>query len=179
MSTNQKSNRATKSGFAHEANEKVQAKYDVEQAQEALRWISDLTGEQFDISGQKDNFYQQLKDGRKLCQLMNVLNPNSISKINPGENSFKLMENISKFTTAAKNYGLSDSETFQTVDLFEQMNLHQVCLCLHALERKAQKKGLSGLGPREAEKNERNFSAETLNQGNSIIGGQLGFNKAR
>ncbi|CAF0770182.1 unnamed protein product [Didymodactylos carnosus] len=70
MSTDLKSNRAVKSGFAHEANEKVQSKYDVEQAQEALQWISDLTGENFDTSGQKDNFYQQLKDGNKLCQNM-------------------------------------------------------------------------------------------------------------
>ncbi len=53
-----------------------------------------------------------------------------------GENSFKLMENISRFAQAARAYGLSDSETFQTVDLYEKMNLHQVILCLFALGRK-------------------------------------------
>lgn len=46
------------------------------------------------------------------------------------------MENISRFTQAARAYGLSDSETFQTVDLYEKMNLHQVILCLFALGRK-------------------------------------------
>ena len=55
---------------------------------------------------------------------------------NLGENSFKLMENISRFAQAARAYGLSDSETFQTVDLYEKMNLHQVILCLFALGRK-------------------------------------------
>ena len=46
------------------------------------------------------------------------------------------MENIARFTQAARAYGLSDAETFQTVDLYEKMNLHQVVLCLFALGRK-------------------------------------------
>ena len=89
-------------------------------------------------------------------RLINVLSPNAISKINTGkieyreeefyrdgclgENSFKLMENIARFTQAARAYGLSDSEIFQTVDLYEKMNLHQVILCLFGLGRKVQKK---------------------------------------
>ena len=86
---------------------------------------------------------------------MNTIAPNSVPKMNSGkyiksifmfllfllsiilgENSFKLMENISRFTQAARAYGLSDAETFQTVDLYEKMNLHQVVLCLFALGRK-------------------------------------------
>ena len=46
------------------------------------------------------------------------------------------MENIARFAQAARAYGLSDAETFQTVDLYEKMNLHQVVLCLFALGRK-------------------------------------------
>lgn len=46
------------------------------------------------------------------------------------------MENIARFAQAARAYGLSDAETFQTVDLYEKMNLHQVILCLFALGRK-------------------------------------------
>ena len=46
------------------------------------------------------------------------------------------MENIACFARAAQNYGLSDAELFQTVDLYEKMNLHQVILCLFALGRK-------------------------------------------
>ncbi len=71
---------------------------------------------------------------------MNAIAPNSIPKINNGENSFKLMENIARFAQAARAYGLSDSETFQTVDLYEKMNLHQVILCLFALGRKVRTK---------------------------------------
>ena len=46
------------------------------------------------------------------------------------------MENIAQFCRAAQTYGLSSAEIFQTVDLYERMNLHQVILCLFALGRK-------------------------------------------
>ena len=36
---------------------------------------------------------------------------------------------------AARNYGLPDSELFQTVDLFEKRNIPQVTQCIHALGR--------------------------------------------
>ncbi|CAF0730037.1 unnamed protein product [Adineta steineri] len=169
--------RTIKHGFAKEAFDKIQSKYDVAQAHEALEWVSEMIGEQFDTNGDMDNVYTQLKDGRKLCQLINAITPNSISKINSGENSFKLMENISRFAEAAKNFGLSDAETFQTVDLYEKMNLHQVILCLFALGRKVQKQGIRGLGPKESEKNERRFSAETISQGNAVVSTQYGYNK--
>ncbi|UJR13373.1 hypothetical protein I4U23_000390 [Adineta vaga] len=169
--------RAEKHGFAKQAFDKIQSKYDVLQAQEALQWVSQMIGEQFDTNGEMDNVYTQLRDGRKLCQLMNKIVPNSIPKINSGENSFKLMENIARFGQAARTYGLSDSETFQTIDLYEKMNLHQVVLCLFALGRKAQKQGLPGLGPKESEKNQRTFSPETIVQGNTVVSTQYGYNK--
>jgi hypothetical protein len=36
---------------------------------------------------------------------------------------------------------------------------------------------MRGLGPKESDKNERNFSQETLIQGNSVISTQYGYNK--
>ncbi|CAF5163170.1 unnamed protein product, partial [Rotaria magnacalcarata] len=63
----------------------IQSKYDVAQAQEALQWISEMIDEQFDTSGDMNNVYQQLRDGRKLCQLMNTIVPNSVPKINSGK----------------------------------------------------------------------------------------------
>jgi transgelin len=53
-----------------------------------------------------------------------------------GVNGFKLMENIARFCQVARNYGLTDAEIFQTVDLYEKLNIHQVILCLFALGRK-------------------------------------------
>ncbi|CAF1156370.1 unnamed protein product [Adineta ricciae] len=166
-----------KLGLTDDTKQKIQSKYDVGQAQEALQWISQTIGEEFDTNGEMDNVYNQLRDGRKLCQLMNKIVPNSIPKVNSGENNFKLMENISRFTQAARSYGLSDSETFQTVDLYEKMNLHQVVLCIFALGRKVQKQGMQGLGPKESEKNQRTFSPETIIQGNTVVSTQYGYNK--
>lgn len=60
--------RATKSGLSREAHEKVLAKYDARQAQEALEWIKEMIGEDFDTNGEMTNFNNQLKDGTKLCK---------------------------------------------------------------------------------------------------------------
>ena len=87
------------------------------------------------------------------------------------------MENIEQFLNASKEYGLSDAETFQTCDLWDGENIHQVCVCLQALARKAQMNGLSGIGPKEATKNQRNFTDEQLSEGHKIISLQYGTNK--
>lgn len=37
-------------------------------AKQALQWMSEMLGENFDTNGQMENVYTQLKDGRKLCR---------------------------------------------------------------------------------------------------------------
>lgn len=169
--------RAAKSGFAREAQEKVMSKYDIKLASEVLQWMSTMIEEEFDTDGSLENFTAQLKDGQKLCKLINVLIPGKIKKINSGKLAFKLMENIDLFLRASKEYGLSDAETFQTCDLWDEENMHQVCVCIQALGRKAQMNGLVGIGPKESSKNERTFTAEQLSEGNKIISLQYGTNK--
>ena len=73
---------------------------------------------------------------------------------------------------------MSDAETFKSYDLWEAKNPHQVCICIHALGRKAQKNGLKGLGPKEAEKNERaSFDEAKIMENKSAISLQYGTNK--
>jgi hypothetical protein len=93
--------------------------------------------------------------------------------------AFKQMENISKFLEAIEKFGVSKTDLFQTVDLYEKQNMWQVVLCIHALGRKAQANGYDGptLGPKESAKNVREFSDEQLAQGKSVIGLQMGTNK--
>jgi len=170
-------NRAQKSGLSREAHEKVLSKYDVKHAEEALSWVAEMIAESFDIDGNMENFQAQLKDGSKLCKLINIIIPGKIKKINSGNFAFKLMENIELFTRACKDYGLTDAETFQTVDLWDGENIHQVCICIQALGRKAQKNGLKGIGPKESDKNERHFTDEQLREGQKIISLQYGTNK--
>ncbi len=52
-------------------------------------------------------------------RLINALVPDKIKKINSGNFAFKLMENIDFFLRAARDYGLTDAEIFQTVDLWD------------------------------------------------------------
>ncbi|NP_001040372.1 myophilin [Bombyx mandarina] len=170
-------NRATKSGFAAEAQRKINSKYSEELAHESLEWIRMITGEPENTSGDMDNFYEVLKDGTLLCKLANNIHPNMIKKINTSSMAFKCMENINAFLEAARQLGVPAQETFQTVDLWERQNLNSVVICLQSLGRKAGTYGKPSIGPKEAEKNVRNFSEEQLRAGQGVISLQYGSNK--
>jgi len=170
-------NRAAKSGFAAEAQRKINAKYSDELAQESLEWIKSIIDADFNVAGDMDNFYEVLKDGQVLCKLVNSIKPGIIKKVNQSQMAFKCMENINAFLEAARELGVPAQETFQTVDLWERQNLNSVVICLQSLGRKAGQFGKPSIGPKEADKNERHFSEEKLRAGQSIIGLQMGSNK--
>jgi hypothetical protein len=75
---------------------------------------------------------------------MNKLKPGSISKIHTTGGPMKLRENIAFFQNAARAYGVTESESFQAVDLFDKQNILQVTLCVFALNRLAQKQNFNG-----------------------------------
>ena len=50
--------------------------------------------------------------------------------------AFMQMELINAFIDACKELGVPDHEAFQTVDLYEEQNLHQVVICIQSLGRK-------------------------------------------
>ncbi|XP_015929975.1 myophilin [Parasteatoda tepidariorum] len=173
-------NRATKSGLAAEAHSKIQSKYDTALAGQTLEWMKDVMQlEDIDTSGDREKFYELLKDGQVLCRLINVLQPGSIpeKKINNTKMAFKCMENINLFLEQVKKLGVPAEETFQTVDLWEQQNLTSVLICLQSLARKASKFGFRSIGPKEAEANVRQFSDEQLKAGQGVISLQYGSNK--
>ncbi|XP_011436749.2 myophilin-like [Crassostrea angulata] len=167
--------RATKSGLAAEAQGKIRGKYDQGEAQKALTFISQKIGEGFSTSGDMDNFQNQLKDGVKLCKLVNALKPGSIPEkkyATPPTMSFKQMELIGLAIDKMKQLGVPDHEMFQTVDLYEGQNLHQCVIGIGALARK-----MGAYGPKEADANKRDFTEEQLKAGQNIIGLQMGTNK--
>uniref|UniRef100_A0A1B6L9J9 Transgelin n=1 Tax=Graphocephala atropunctata TaxID=36148 RepID=A0A1B6L9J9_9HEMI len=170
-------NRATKSGFAAEAQRKINSKYSEELAQESLEWVRTITNEDFNTSGDVDNFYETLKDGQLLCRLVNIMKPGSVKKINQSTMAFKCMENINAFLDIARQMGVPAQETFQTVDLWERQNLNSVVICLQSLGRKGSQFGQPSIGPKEAEKNVRNFTEEQLKAGQGVISLQYGSNK--
>lgn len=170
-------NRATKSGFAAEAQRKINSKYSEELAQECLEWIKTITGENINTNGDMDNFFETLKDGVLLCKLVNDIKEGSVKKINKTSLAFKCMENINAFLEAARVLGVPAQETFQTVDLWERQNLNSVVICLQSLGRKAGNYGKPSIGPKEADKNIRNFTEEQLRAGQGVISLQYGSNK--
>ncbi|XP_050394036.1 myophilin [Patella vulgata] len=177
--------RATKSGLALESQNKISNKYDSESAEKCLVWLKDILEDNgMDgptcTSGDQKNLYEQLKDGLLLGRLANVLAPGAINPKKLGAPpglAFKQMELIGIFAQKCRDFGVPDVEIFQTVDLYEQVNLHQVVVCLSSTARKAQSKGMKGFGPKESEANVRNFSEEQLKAGQGVIGLQMGSNK--
>ncbi|XP_073944820.1 myophilin-like [Choristoneura fumiferana] len=155
----------------------INSKYSEELAQECLEWIRQICGEPENMSGDMDNFYEVLKDGTLLCKLANNIQPGLVKKINESKMAFKCMENINAFLDAARQLGVPAQETFQTVDLWERQNLNSVVICLQSLGRKAGNFGKPSIGPKESEKNVRNFSEEQLRAGQGVISLQYGSNK--
>lgn len=72
----------------------INSKYSDELAQESLEWIREITGEQINVSGDMENFYEVLKDGVLLCKLINCVKAGSVKKVNESKMAFKCMENI-------------------------------------------------------------------------------------
>jgi hypothetical protein len=150
---------------------KKNAKYDPNQEREVRQWIEAVTGEKF----ASNNFQQSLKDGKLLCKLMNKLKPGIIPKINAQNMPFMQMENIGYFLKAAQEIGLRNTDTFQTVDLYEDKNLPKVIQALMSLGSIAQQlpsyRGPT-IGVKYAEKTEINFTEEQLRQSQNIPGRQ-------
>ncbi|XP_002161981.1 myophilin isoform X1 [Hydra vulgaris] len=165
-------------GLTAEVKNKISEKYCLELEKEALTWISSLVPDaQLENTSGMEATHKKLKDGVILCKLINALENDSVKKINDGKMVFKQMENISNFLEACSRYGLSKTDLFQTVDLFEAANMTQVIQTIHALGRKAKSKGAPGIGPKESNKNVREFTEDQLRAGQGVIGLQMGSNK--
>jgi len=165
-------------GLTAEVKGKIDSKYDGELAQQAMQFIEHYVPDS-NVSGNSTAgaVAENLKDGVILCKLINAIQPGSVKKINESKMAFKQMENIGQFLSAMDNYGVAKSDSFQTVDLYEQQNMPAVINGIHALGRKAQSKGKYGIGPKESQQNKREFTEEQLRAGTNVIGLQMGSNK--
>ncbi|KAI6652603.1 hypothetical protein LOD99_4388 [Oopsacas minuta] len=161
-------------GYTAECDQKKAQKYNHELEKEERKWIGAILKKPFPPGP----FGDSLKSGVILCQLMNALKPGSVKKISESSTAFPQMENISNFLKAAKNYGVTDTNLFQTADLFDGTNIGQVVICIDGLGRAAQKQGFKGpvLGVKEAVGEARQFTDQQLRSGDAIIGLQMGTN---
>lgn len=187
--------RAGKSGIAAEAQKKIEANFDQQEAKKCLYWIHVITGcegvanDVDSVDGSADTFYNLLHDGTVLCQLIDRLYPGKVNWQDktfqvPKIEAMKIMrerERIAIFSKLVQEYGVPDTYTFPTESLHEQgaLNLAQVCVCIRALGIEAQSKGQGpdGYWPRKSEKNVREFTDEQLKAGQATISLQYGTNK--
>eukprot|EP00918_Siedleckia_nematoides_P064276 GHVU01139748.1.p1 GENE.GHVU01139748.1~~GHVU01139748.1.p1 ORF type:complete len:209 (-),score=24.63 GHVU01139748.1:228-854(-) len=187
--------RANKSGFAAEAQKKIESNFDQGEATKCLHWIQQVSGEESipdsvdAIDSSPDEFHTLLHDGMVLCRLMDKLMPGKVNWKDktfqvPKIEAMKIMrerERISMFGKLVQEFGVADTYTFPTESLHEKgaLNLNQVCVCLRALGIEAQNKGIGpdGYWPKKTGKNVREFSEEQLRAGAGVIGLQMGSNK--
>jgi len=173
-------------GLTRELADKINAKYSIEDEQEIIAWLCDITNVDGPAEEGPDAFRQWLSDGTILCALMDVLQPgickrpHDVSKIKlQALKGHKANENISFFLQAAQNYGVPSSNLFQTVDLTDGQNMAQVQTGLYNIGSMAQKKKFEGpvIGAKMADENRRDFSQATLQAGKNIISLQMGTNQ--
>lgn len=71
-------------GLDAELAARREANYDYDAEAEAQEWIEDVTGERF-----AQGFEEELKDGRKLCLLINRIKPGAVRRVNDSRMPFK------------------------------------------------------------------------------------------
>lgn len=99
--------------------------YSPELEAQAQQWIESVTGEPFE-----GIFAEELRDGRRLCLLINEIRPGLVRKVNNSKMPFKQMENVSNFLKACRTVGVPEYSLFETVDLFELKDIGLVIKCL-------------------------------------------------
>lgn len=162
-------------GLSAEVKSKLAQKYDTQKEEDLRQWLEDVTGKE---TG--PHFMDGLKDGVILCELINMLQPGSVKKINHSPQNWHQLENIGNFIKAIQDFGLKPHDIFEANDLFENTNHTQVQTTLIALASLAKTKGFPtniDFGVKYAEKQERRFQPEKLIEGRNVIGLQMGTNK--
>ena len=166
-------------GLSREVKKKMEAKYDVVLEEDLRLWIAGTveTDPMNDIP-----FQAWLKDGTILCELVEKLKPGTLKKNMPHRtmiNPFRCMENINAFLDGIKAIGVPEPSLCTTADLYDGSGMPQFQTCLLALIDTASSKGLTAtdLGIHIPDKQKREWTAEELRAGDTIIGLQAGTNK--
>ncbi|XP_032390042.1 transgelin [Etheostoma spectabile] len=171
-------------GLSREVQSKIDKKYDPELEERLAEWIVVQCGVARPQPG-KTEFQNWLKNGCVLCELINSLYGSNkpIKTIKSSTMVFKQMELISMFLKAAENYGVTKTDMFQTVDLYEGKDLAAVQRTLMALGSLAVTKndgcykGDPSWFHKKAQENKREFTEEQLTDGKNVIGLQMGTNR--
>lgn len=179
-------NKGPSYGLSREVQSKIDKKYDPDLEERLNEWIVAQCGSEVGHPEPgKTGFQNWLKDGCVLSALINSLYGANkpIKKLQPSGMAFKQMEQISQFLSAAEKYGLTKTDMFQTVDLWEGKDLAAVQRTLMALGSIAVTRddgcyrGDPNWFHKKSQENKRDFSDEQLAEGKNVIGLQMGTNK--
>ena len=107
-----------------------------------------------------------LRDGVRLCTLINILHPGICPAPAQSGGPFKQMENISSYLKASTVFGVPTGDSFQTITLYENQYFPAVLNNIFSLARIAQQKGFTGptLGPKLATETPRTFNEQQLRE---------------
>eukprot|EP01084_Bolivina_argentea_P096110 172784_1 len=134
---------------------------------EVKNWMETVMGEEY------ADFFEDIKDGVEVCKLLNKIKPGLIAekKFKKSKIVFVCRTNIQLFIEGCKKLGIPETDCIETRDLFDQQNLQDVVINLYAVSAISRKHGFAGpfIGKKYAEKNVRNFSAETLAKGKTAV----------
>jgi len=108
----------------------------------ARQWLETILEEKWEDG---TSFLDNLKSGKRLCEALNRVYPNSVRKINDSKTPYLQMENIGNYIKACKNLGMNKSLIFETQDLYEDRNLTIVVDSVYELARAGARKGLASL----------------------------------
>lgn len=185
--------RAPKAGSLREAQSKVDASFDMDDAIKVLQWIQNVTGKEVKMQFSNDrytfmeNFHEALKDGMLLCYLVQALVPGAAitsSTFNvPSNEAFKAAksrERIDIFLREAHRAGVAEQHLFQTDCLYERTNLPKVISCIRAFGMEVESKDTyhgQKNWPRKSEANPRFFPESMLRASDNVISLQYGSNK--
>ncbi len=135
-------------GLDAELSERVKAKNKDSDWEEAVTWVESIVGENGEARHPNEtgetHFWKVLRSGSMLCQLLNTLFPNTITRMNKNKGGIALAEreNIQLYINGCLEVGVPSHETFSVADLYDAKYLVAVLTNLHALSRVAQAKGV-------------------------------------
>ncbi|KAM9785083.1 calponin-1 isoform 2-T2 [Syngnathus typhle] len=156
-------------GLSAEVKSKLAGKYDP-QMEEGLRlWIEDVTSKKIG-----DHFMESLKDGVVLCELINVLQPGSVRKINRSSQNWHQAKSKgfhSKYDIGVK-YAEKQQRRFAPEKLREGRNIIGLQMGTNKL---ASQKGMTSYGTRRHLFDSRMGMDNPMDQ--STISLQMGTNK--
>jgi len=139
---------------------------DQKRANEAQGWVESVLGVKL------NNFFDDLRDGVVLCDLLNKIQPGTCKKYKKSTVAFVCRTNIQIYLKGCEKIGVPQTDRFETRDLYDQQRLDAVVnniFSVSAASRKVSSFNGPYIGVKYNDKNVRNFSQEVLNKSKSSV----------